>query len=161
MIHNLDQTSHRHHISSISRISSVFSADDDLKLRGGRVDDSTCLSRCCYCCVAFIQFQKFQQSLQERCSDQKSHSSDANQKITLLCGGVTVQSQQTIGKLYYILQQLPYLRDICARGKQLASIQNQGKYQGRGNLKGGVNFLMTTTTIIDTISSNTSYLNLY
>ena len=54
MIHNLDQTSHRHHISSISRISSVFSTDDDLKLRGGRVDDSTCLSRCCYCCVAFI-----------------------------------------------------------------------------------------------------------
>ena len=38
---------------------------------------------------------------------------------------------------------IPYLRDICARVKQLASIQNQGKYQGRGNLKGGVNFLMT------------------
>ena len=62
-------------------------------------------------------------------------------------------SRQMMRKKCHVL--IPYLRDFCARVKQLASIQNQGKYQGRGNLKGGVNFLMTVKEAIMTIIRTT------
>ena len=52
--------------------------------------------------------------------------------------------------------EVPYSRDFCSRVKQLTSIQNSGKYQGRGNIEGGVNFFMQSAMMI--VKEVSSYL---